>query len=115
MTRGPAPSANSVSVTAGVSDTMRCGSLGMGTTVPSPSVTVANAAADPLGAALGLAGATLAGAAVGLAAALAGALDAAPPDEHAARTRTIRLSRVAGTPKRRDGRDDTGPPDGHGR
>ena len=55
--------------------------------MPSSSVRVAGtAAADALAAALGLAGATLAGAAVGLAAALAGALDAAPPDEQAAMT-----------------------------
>ena len=39
-TRLPAPIANSVSVAAGVSETIRCGSAGIATCVPSSSVTV---------------------------------------------------------------------------
>src|SRR5262245_17155549 len=88
-TRSPAPSANRISVSAGVRETIRCGSAGRVTEVPSSSVRVTgNAAAAVAGAdgaaevlALGKAGAWLVDG------------DPAAPDEQAAAmTRTSRSS-----------------------
>src|SRR3954467_5216114 len=92
-TRSPTPSANRVSVAAGVSETIFLGSAGIVTEVPSSSVRVSgNRATDGAGVAVGeaLTGA-VAGATVALAGLVAGAVAAGAPAEHA----TSRMARIA--------------------
>jgi hypothetical protein len=86
-TRSPRPRANSVSVAAGVSETMCCGSAGIVTLVPSSSVSVSGNAATAEGLSLG------AGVRVAVATGVAGSgvgLAAVPPQAAITMARTRR-------------------------
>src|SRR4051794_31685200 len=101
-TRSPTPSANRVSVAAGVSETIFFGSAGIVTEVPSSSVRVSgNRPTDGAAVAVGdaVAGAVAGALTVALAGLVArllsGAVAAGAPAEHAA-SRTARIAAVNG-------------------
>jgi len=84
-TRSPAPTANNVSVTAGVSETIFWGADASVMAVPSSSVTVTGKAGVADGLALGVGATVAVGAAVGTTAAALGDDDEDADPAHAAR------------------------------